>query len=127
MNKCVLAKIEENNIEKKIMKSNKVREFSMMLFDPWDSSCFVCSKNGDISDISLELFKEVRVGPRKRVIIAGIKHIRYLSSNRLIITGVKGFISLIEIKELRILKEATINEEIVSLTEFAGDLGFIST
>lgn len=52
--------------------------------------------------------KEVRIGPRKRVIIAGIKHIRYLKSNLIIITGVKGFIALIDVQELKILKEATL-------------------
>ena len=99
----------------------------MMLFDPFDLSCYACSKNGDISEIDLQKKKEVRVGPRKRVIIAGIKHIRYVSGGRLIITGVKGFISLIDIKDLRILKEVTLKDEIISLTEFEGTLGFVAT
>ena len=42
--------------------------------------------------------KEVRVGPRKRVIIAGIKHIRYLKPDKFVITGVKGFLAVIDMK-----------------------------
>ena len=71
--------------------------------------------------------KELRVGPRKRVIISGIKHIRYLAGGRLIITGVKGFIALIDLKDLKILKEVTVKDEIVSLTEFEEALGFLAT
>lgn len=80
----------------------------MALFDPHDMSCYVSSKNGDISEISIKDMKEVRIGPRKRVIISGIKHIRFVKSGKLIITGVKGFIGLIELTELKILKEVTI-------------------
>ena len=71
--------------------------------------------------------KEVKVGPRKRVIISGIKHIRIVNDDRLIITGVKGFIALIDVKDLKILKEVTIKDEIISLTQFEGDLGFVAT
>lgn len=90
----------------------------MALFDPHDLSCYVSSKNGDISEINLKEMKEVRVGPRKRVIISGIKHIRFVKPNRLVITGVKGFIALIDLSDLKILKEVTLKEEILSLTEF---------
>lgn len=48
--------------------------------------------------------KELRIGPRKRVIISGIKHMRYVKPNRLIITGVKGFIALLELTEMKVLK-----------------------
>ena len=50
----------------------------------------------------------MRVGPRKRVIIAGIKHIRHIKPDKIIITGTKGFMALIDQKDMRILKEVTV-------------------
>ncbi len=44
---------------------------------------------------------------------------------RACITRVKGFIGLIELSELKILRSVTI--KIISLTEFEGDLAFVAT
>lgn len=52
--------------------------------------------------------KEVRIGPRKRVIIGGIKHIKYVHPRMAIITGPKGYIGLIELKDMNVLKEITL-------------------
>lgn len=53
-NSFVIIRIDEGKVSKKIAKSSKVREFSMGLFDPHDISCFVSSKNGDISEINIK-------------------------------------------------------------------------
>ncbi len=53
-NSFVVVRIDEGKAIKKIAKSSKVREFSMGLFDPRDISCYVASKNGDISEISIK-------------------------------------------------------------------------
>ena len=50
-----ILRIDNNNkISQKVAKSSKVREFSMALFDPQDMSCFLSSKNGDISEIDIK-------------------------------------------------------------------------
>lgn len=104
MNKFVLMVVEVKALEEYLLKTNKVREFSLMTFHPADTMCYLSSKNGDICEVDVKLRKQVRVGPAKRVIISGIKHIRYLHPNHLIITGVKGFIALVEVSELRVVK-----------------------
>lgn len=103
-NVFTIVRIDADKASQRVAKSSKVREFRMSLFDPTDMNCYICSKNGDISDISVKEMKEVRIGPRKRVIISGIKHMRFVKPNRLVITGVKGFIALLELTEMKILK-----------------------
>lgn len=44
-----ILKIDNFKVSQKIAKSSKVRQFSMVLFDPKDLSCYLSSKNGDIS------------------------------------------------------------------------------
>ena len=59
-----------------MIKSNRVREFNKIVFDGDDRFCYTASKNGDIAEIDIEKGKEIRVGPKKRIIIAGIKMIK---------------------------------------------------
>lgn len=103
--KFVVVYIEkESKSLKKTAKSSKMRTFNMSIFDPLQNYCFLCSKNGDITEISLNEMKETRVGPRRRVIIGGIKYIRYVHPRKVIITGAKGYIGLVELKEMKVLK-----------------------
>lgn len=45
----------------------------------------------------------------------------------LLIVGEKGFIAVVEIKDLNIIKEVTLNEEIVSISDFVEGLAYVST
>jgi hypothetical protein len=72
-----------------------VRVFNNFIFAPDGKSLFGCSQNGDIAEINIELCKEVRIGPRKRVITRGITNIRYIKPGFLAISGRDGLMALI--------------------------------
>ena len=45
----------------------------------------------------------------------------------MLIVAEKGFIAVVEIKDLKIIKEVTLNEEIVSVSDFLDGIAFVST
>ena len=45
----------------------------------------------------------------------------------MLIIGTKGFIAVVEIKDLKIIKEVTLDEYIISVSDFVEGIAYIST
>jgi hypothetical protein len=70
----------------------------------------------------------MRIGPRRRVITKGISNLKFLYPNHLILCGKEGLIALLELEEMRLLKEAKLqDDEITSITEFHNGDAYIAT
>ena len=68
------------------------------------------------------------MGPRRRVITKGISNLKYLHPGFLVICGKEGLLAVIELKEMRLLKEVKLqDDEITSMSEFSHGEAFIAT
>ncbi len=70
-----------------MIKANRIREFNAIVFCDTDAYCYTASKNGDIAEIDVKQQKELRVGPKKRIIISGIRFIKKIDAENLLIIG----------------------------------------
>lgn len=59
----------------------------------------------------VQVGRETRIGPRKRVITKGITNIKYIHPGHLAISGKEGLMAIVEIESMKLLKEFKIEDE----------------